>query len=305
VIDAIKTRCKALLRASGHYGRRLRETRFAGVAVLCYHGIRDDGADDHRLAYADLHVRAAELDQHCRLLRAYCDPISLTELAAAWAGDWALPDRPVLLTFDDGYQSWLRIAAPILARYSIPAVAFVCSGPVERRSLIWYDAIARTRGEDEVERLKAVPYDQWKTSWAETRGSVDPQDPNACLSIDELRQLARQPGWEIGGHTDEHCILAQGNREQQWEEISTNRAKLQAWTGRDLTSFCYPNGRPGIDFTAESRELVRQAGYRFAFCTRHGFATMKDEPLELPRMMMLAGISGAELAHRLCYSWQR
>lgn len=41
-------------------------------------------------------------------------------------GRW--PRRSVLVTFDDGYESTLSGAAPLLRRHGVPAVVFVCSG---------------------------------------------------------------------------------------------------------------------------------------------------------------------------------
>jgi hypothetical protein len=71
-----------------------------------------------------------------------------------------------------------------------------------------------------------------------------------------------------------------------------------------VRAFAYPNGRPAVDYTPETVELVEASGFDFAFSAHHGFATSKEGPLERSRFLMLAGVSAAELAHRLSYSWR-
>jgi peptidoglycan/xylan/chitin deacetylase (PgdA/CDA1 family) len=296
-------RIKRMLLSTGHYARRLRDLAFPGVAVLCYHGVREDGLRPGSLPFEDLHVPARELEAHVRLVRETCHPISLEQWRAALAGGPPLPERPVLFTFDDGYRSYLQALA-ILGRHRIPSVLFACSDPIERRVALWFDAVARDRGETEVERLKAAPYPAWRAAAGRSERQVADDAPEAVLRLSELQALARRPEVEIGGHTVSHPILARAGSADQLAEIEGNRRRLQEWLGLPIRAFAYPNGRPGLDYGAETVELARQAGYDFGFTTRHGFAGPDEPPLERSRFLMVAGITGEELAHRLCYSWQ-
>src|SRR5262249_15467723 len=210
-----------------------------------------------------------------------------------------------LVTFDEGYATLLTAALPVLRRREIPIVAFVWSDPVEQRSLTWYDAVVRAGSEDEVERMKRLPYDEWRRRWASHATRVADADPCAPLSPAQVRRLAAAPDVEIGGHTASHPILAQATPEQQREEIERNKSQLETWTGRPVRAFAYPNGQPGDDYTPETVKLVEQLGFDFGFTSRHGFAGSSEAPLERSRLLMLAGISTAELAHRLSYSWRR
>ena len=79
-------RLKRVLLSTGQYGRRLRDLAFPGVAVLCYHGVREDGQRPGSLPFEDLHVTAAELAEHARVVRETCHPISLEQWRAALAG---------------------------------------------------------------------------------------------------------------------------------------------------------------------------------------------------------------------------
>ena len=291
--------------ATGYYARRLRSDAFPGVAVLCYHGVTGASPADPRMNFTNLHVRADDLEAHCRLLRDTCHPITLEDWRRARDGGRPLPARPVLLTFDEAYRPLLPKAMPILRRYGVPAVVFVWSEPVERRQLAWYDAVARRLGESEVERLKAVPYEQWRLVCERHAQPAEDGDPCAPLSVAELAELARIPGVEIGGHTASHPILAQATAEAQREEIVRNKSRLEAWTGRPVRAFAYPNGEPETDYTPETLKLVEASGFDFGFTTRPGFATPHEPALEHSRFLMLRGVSAAELGHRLAHSWRR
>ena len=110
----IASGAKCGLYSLGYYARRLRGDRFPGVAVLCYHGVRSNDLPAGSMPFEQLHVRAWELEQHCEAFRKFCHPITLGQWVSASAGGEALPDRPILLTFDDGYRNVLTVARTIL-----------------------------------------------------------------------------------------------------------------------------------------------------------------------------------------------
>lgn len=295
-------RVKRALFASGFYENRLRTDRFPDVAVLCYHGVRPDDWPERRMAFEGLHVRASELDAHCAFLKATCHPITLAQWRAAASGGPPLPDRPVLVTFDDGYRSVKTVARPILQRHGVPVALFVCTNAVERRQLLWFDAIALTRGEDAVQRLKDAPFDDWHAAITDARTSVSDHEPHALLTAAEIGELARE-GFEIGGHTDEHLILARADPSEQERQIRLNHEAVEAWAGRPATAFAYPNGGRG-DYTADTIAILKQTGYETAFTAEPGFVT--NSPLfERPRYLITAGLRVAELAHCLYRSWRR
>jgi peptidoglycan/xylan/chitin deacetylase (PgdA/CDA1 family) len=300
----IRAWTKWSLLKSGHYRRRLQRDRFPGVAVLCYHGVRADDVPTGSMPFEHLHVRAADLEAHCRMLRRCCHPISLEQWRSALTGGPPLPQRPVLLTFDDGYRSALTLALPILQRYETPAAVFVCSGPVGRRLAFWHDAVARAKGEQAVQDAKQLSCAKWMALCETHQTTLADDDPCAPLRPDEVRELCESGLVEIGGHTASHCILARAPLATQREEILADHKQLSAWTGRAVSAFAYPNGRPGEDYTDATVGLVREAGYTMAFTTRHGFAVEAATPLEFSRFFMLSGVSAAELAHRLCYTWR-
>jgi hypothetical protein len=85
-----------------------------GVLILCYH---DVGKVDN-----DYTISTATLAAHFDFLRhnGY-NPISLKQYLDANATGAPLPDKPVLLTFDDGYISFYNEVFPLLKKYQFPA----------------------------------------------------------------------------------------------------------------------------------------------------------------------------------------
>jgi peptidoglycan/xylan/chitin deacetylase (PgdA/CDA1 family) len=295
---------KAGLLASGWYARRLERDTFPGVAVLCYHGIRPSASDAGDTPFAGLHVDAETFDAHCRLIAESCDPIDLATFSAARETRGPLPPRPVLVTFDDGYRSVFELARPILRRHGVPAVVFVCSDPVQRQRLFWFDAVARALGPDAVAALRALPAEGWRTAATQYDTPASAAPHLAPMTAAEVRHLADE-GFAIGVHTATHAPLAQTPPDVQRIEMASCRSALESWTGRPITSIAYPFGAPGADYSEETLTIAASLGLTAGFTTRQDFARPGAAPLAESRFVMLASMTAAELAHRLTYSWPR
>jgi hypothetical protein len=133
------------------------------VPVLTYHGIKD-GADHYSVSQATF---AKQMEM---LRRAGFQTISMPQYARFLAGDSStLPDRPILITFDDGRLDSYRGADKVLAAYGVRATMFVIVGNVEEHSrfyLNWDELRTMTRsGRWDVQEHAGVqhinvPYDK-------------------------------------------------------------------------------------------------------------------------------------------------
>jgi len=290
---------KTSLLACGWYAMRLRRDRLPGVLVCCYHGVRSVTWRGDERSFPHLHVAPATFEAHLRTFRTMCHPISLDDWRAAIAGIRRLPDRPVLVTFDDGYRSVFDIARPLLKRYRVPASIFACSTPIGRQHLFWFDALARARGESAVRSAKASA-DRNRLRADEPAASDDPLAP---MTVDQLKQLADE-GFEIGAHTATHAQLSGAEAAIQRDELTLCRDSLASWIGGPVRALAYPWGTPGVDYTPETVRIAADLGFDFAFTTRHGFATDSEPALERSRFMLLSEVGPAELAHRIAYAWR-
>ncbi|ADI28436.1 poly-beta-1,6-N-acetyl-D-glucosamine N-deacetylase PgaB [Methylotenera versatilis] len=103
----------------------LATTNFAGTQtfeVFSYHDVRDSVDGD--LEQESTTISTKNLARHFAWIQAHgYHPISINDLLDAKAGKKSLPSKPVLLTFDDGYESLYSRAYPLLKLYQYPAVA--------------------------------------------------------------------------------------------------------------------------------------------------------------------------------------
>jgi peptidoglycan/xylan/chitin deacetylase (PgdA/CDA1 family) len=284
IASGVRRVAKGGLMASGWYDRQIVRASFPGVLVLCYHGVRSATWRDDEQAYPDLHVDARTFEEHCDLIRRTCHPISLDDWRAAARGASALPERPVIVTFDDGYRSVFEVARPILKRAGVPAAVFVCTEPVRTQRLFWFDAAAREMSSD---------------------AGVDvSRDPLAPMTPEQVRIMADE-GFEIGAHTATHPILSDQTDNDQRRELAACQETLTHWTGRAPRALAYPFGKPATDYSPRTVRLAEEAGFDMAFTTHADFARPGEPALERSRFLVLAEVSAGELAHRIAHSWPR
>jgi peptidoglycan/xylan/chitin deacetylase (PgdA/CDA1 family) len=194
--------------------------------VLVYHGFgqRTREEDPHNLFVAE-----EDFERQLRLLRRMFRPLDLREYMLGWKRQkW--PPRSVLITIDDGYESILSCAAPILARYRFPASVFVPASKLAGTS-----------------------------SWM-------PKMPNERLVTPaDLREL-RRLGIEIGVHGMNHVPLPGLSPATLHTEVSGARTALASILGETPASFAYPEGK----FDEASVRAVEEAGYSVAFSVHLG-----------------------------------
>ncbi len=108
--------------------------------ALCYHDVVDEtrpGLElrdeqhegDLQRQYFPQTLTVQKLVEHFNWLKASgYTPVSWQQVVDARAGRSKLPEKPVLLTFDDGYESFYRLVFPLLKAYKFPAVFALVTG---------------------------------------------------------------------------------------------------------------------------------------------------------------------------------
>ncbi|MFI8189061.1 polysaccharide deacetylase family protein [Streptomyces sp. NPDC085946] len=171
------------------------------VPILMYHAVAAEPNDATRALSVTPEAFARQM---AVLAGLGFTPLGTADLAARWRAGRPLPGRPVLITFDDGYEGVHRHALPVLAEHGFPATLFVTTG--------WL------RG----------PYD--------TGGA-----PDTMLDWDQVRELAGA-GVEIGGHSHSHPQLDQVSDEVLRFELIHGREIVGDRLGTPPASFAYPYG---------------------------------------------------------------
>uniref|UniRef100_B8HRB0 Polysaccharide deacetylase n=1 Tax=Cyanothece sp. (strain PCC 7425 / ATCC 29141) TaxID=395961 RepID=B8HRB0_CYAP4 len=102
-----------------------------------YHRIADLSLDPWGLA-----VSPHNFAEHLQVLRQQAHPLTLAQLVQAHQ-QGQVPDRAVVLTFDDGYLDNFQTALPLLEQQDIPATCFVTTGYTGQGREFWWDELAR------------------------------------------------------------------------------------------------------------------------------------------------------------------
>ena len=111
------------------------------VPVLCYHQIREQtAADSAGRAPADL--PAGVLEGHLRALtEAGMHPVTSSQLVDHLELGTPLPDKPVMISFDDASGGQYTNALPILQRLGMPATFFVMTVVLDRPNWLSRDDV--------------------------------------------------------------------------------------------------------------------------------------------------------------------
>ncbi|MFJ3794039.1 polysaccharide deacetylase family protein [Kitasatospora sp. NPDC090091] len=249
------------------------------LAVLAYHGIEDP------------RTFALQMARLVRIAR----PVSPARVEQAVHDGRPLPDRSVLVTFDDGDRTVLTEALPVLTRLQIPAAAFVVTEHIDGDRPFWWSeaAFLAARGGTArslagcapgavVRRLKTLPDPDRRTALAELRESAGTRAPRQeQLTRDDLLTLHRS-GVAIGNHTAGHPCLDRCEDDTVQDEITRSHDALTGWLGGEApTAFAYPNG----NFDGRADTLLRRLGYRvgFLFDHRHD-RLLPRQPLRISRL---------------------
>ncbi|MCX6733802.1 MAG: polysaccharide deacetylase family protein [Candidatus Peregrinibacteria bacterium] len=95
------------------------------VPILTYHYIRTV-TDKKDVLGARLSVTPAIFEEQLQtLVSEGYHSITLDDLNASWKSQFVLPTKPIILTFDDGYDDFYINAYPLLQKYQIKATAYI------------------------------------------------------------------------------------------------------------------------------------------------------------------------------------
>lgn len=235
--------------------------------ALAYHDVEDEDPDQGFLS-----VRTDRLVEQLAWLRANgYQAVTVDQILASRQGGKPLPERAVLLSFDDGYRSFYTRVLPILKAYQWPALL----APVGT----WMDTPANQR--------------------VDFGGS--PEDRKRFLNWDEIREISRSGLVEIAAHTDasHYGALAnpQGNTEpaaairaynaqtrsyeteaefeaRMGRDVAAITEKIQRVTGKKPRVWVWPYGAEG----GSTLRITAEHGYKLAL-------TLEDGPGRVGRLM--------------------
>ena len=150
-----------------------------------------------------------------------------------------LPEKPIIITFDDGYECVFTHAIPILKKYNFTAVIFV---------------ITDFMGE--------------LNTWDANIGNIYFRHLNKT----QIASLAND-GFEIGSHTCSHKGLLNREISEIRAEFTESKNILQKITNNEIKTLAYPFGQN----TADISKLALECGYQFGLVNIWGNGMAPDQ----------------------------
>ena len=221
------------------------------VPILMYHSVCVN--DKVRSAY---YLSPEAFENDLKYLKDHGYTAVLISELADWAeGRGSLPEKPVALTFDDGYYNWVTEVLPLLERYGMKATFNVVGAYTE----------AETAAEN---RSPAYSYLTWE----------------------EIRALSDSGLAEIGSHTWEMhelgtrrgCKKMKGETAAHYAEALTGdlarlQEALQKNCGLCPTTFAYPYG----EISREALPVLQKLGFRAALTCDERINRLPRDPAAL------------------------
>jgi peptidoglycan/xylan/chitin deacetylase (PgdA/CDA1 family) len=287
-------RALSAARLTPHLGRWLCPPH-VDVRILAYHRVWNLGREDEFPYDAELiSATPREFAWQMQYVRRHFDPITFAHFLDALDGRRSMPARPVIVTFDDGFEDNFTQAFPVLRVTGVPATIFLATDSIGADGTYWFDRLANLVLSTEHEAVP-VPWLetplQIGTSPAKRRSalrsilSVLKRVPNALRlealehleselapSAEQSDDLSRAMTWEqarvmaeagieFGSHTCSHPILANLTDDELEHELVESRQTIERELGRPVEVLSYPVGGTTA-FDDRVQKAAAAAGYR-------------------------------------------
>ncbi len=221
--------------------------QFKELPVLMYHRVVTAPVTDSKFK---IFITRDELDaQLANLKRRGFTAITFADLLKG-----NFPDKPVMLTFDDGYQDNHDNLLPLLEKHNMKATVFVLAN-------------------------RKLTNNEW---------DIPKGEPEAQLMDDAAITACHNSGLiEIGSHGLNHLHLPDVSKTELHDEVVRSKSALENIIGDSVNAFAYPYG----DYTAREVGQVREAGYAFGIGTVNGPLNFADDLFRIRRINMFANTS--------------
>lgn len=223
----------------------------ANVPVLLYHHL-DPNADGSN----DMAVSPEAFERQIRALyEAGYTAVSIDALQAYVNTGAALPDKPILITFDDGYMSNYEYAFPILQKYNMKATIFAIGTSVGHMEFYKDTTYPLTPhfGAAEIEEMTASGLISIQSHTYDMHQAADYETGVVRPSIQQL------PGEDEADYIQ--TLI---------EDIRQEKELLEPMTGRPVNAIAYPKG----EYSELNCTVLTQHGIEVTFTTQPGTNTI-------------------------------
>ncbi|KPN96991.1 polysaccharide deacetylase family protein [Lysinibacillus sp. ZYM-1] len=246
------------------------------IPVLMYHHLADNINNNTVIS-------PNNFENQIRTLKAEgYHAISVQELHDYLNNQIKLPEKPVLVTFDDGYLSNYEKAYPILKKYDMHAEIFVIASRIV-----------------DVSKKDAYPNEIAKMNWDQLK---EMQDYITIQSHtwDSHYKLPSKYGKLNGAIYGPSYLNGQLESQLQYEERVRNdfirsRKIIKEKLGYEPIAISYPYGKKSV----ATIKIAQEAGFKMGFVIQNKSVKMGDELFSLSRITVNGNDTSADLIHKI------
>jgi peptidoglycan/xylan/chitin deacetylase (PgdA/CDA1 family) len=300
------------------------------LTVLAYHRVLDIDSETYPYDEDIVSVSIDEFDWQMRYVKAHFDVVTFADFHAA-TKQGQLPERPLIVTFDDGYRDNCTHAFPVLRLHDLPATVYLTTGLIGSSAVFWFEKIAfwikrserssfRFGIKDPVEvhlgaqRREALETVQSALKLADEQehaqlmGQLEEQIGQPLeerhlvevLSWDEVSDMHRG-GIEFGSHSVSHLNLAKISGEYLTAELQDSKRAIESKLGCGVLTVSYPIGMPWA-YSGDVCAKARHAGFEFGVSYVDGTNALGAlDPFGLKRMHVERDTDRALFRARLAF----
>jgi peptidoglycan/xylan/chitin deacetylase (PgdA/CDA1 family) len=224
------------------------------VIVLMYHHIAESEANE------DVTITPAKFESHLKVLKDQkYQIISIEDYVHYIKDNKAIPPNAVVITFDDGYESYYRYAFPLLKKYGYTATNFIVTSYIDSNNpslpfMKW----------SEVKEMKDAGYSFYSHSH-NLHEKVKGADNQLVSPLANRIWLDGKKRMET---EDEY-------RKRIRDDLSMANQMLYEKLGNEMNILCFPYGF----YNKTVIEVANEIGIDFFFTTRDGINTHKDKEI--------------------------
>lgn len=241
-------------------------------------------------------MEAADAERNFGYLKQHYNIIGLNDYLDAVRNKKHLPNKAVVITFDDGHASNYTLL-PIIKRMQIPVTIFLCSSIVGTHRHFWFRH--STEIKPQVETLKKNLNGQ-RLETLRQYGFAQEQEYDEIQALSKEQIAEMMPWVNFQSHTCFHPILPQSDYTTAENEIKDSKQQLEETFGLTINALSYPNG----DYSERDIYLAQTAGYECGVTVDSGYNGIKSNLFRLKRFSVNDAENTTELMVKAsgCYA---
>lgn len=289
------------------------------LCIFLFHGVIEKQIDPVR-NYTKKHIEKNLFANCIKLLSQKGEALSMDQVLYHLENKIPFPKNSFALTFDDGFENNMSVAAPILTDNKVPAIIYVTSNFIDKNYMSWIDRIesavqnittfrhkfywmddvvSLSNSLSKIEFLKKVRKFVKNTPACNPNEFADElcytlekqviiQSNNQLdlkMTWDQVRVMHESEFFTIGGHSHTHLILSFLDKKNLDYELDTSINMLSEKAGISTTHYSYPEGLAHC-YNSKVITGLKKRGIKCCPTAVHGTNNLYTNSFELKRILV-------------------